>query len=140
MRRLFQFVSAVLVLLLLAPVASATLACKAEARRPACSKSCCAQMDDMKMAMDMSTMDTDAMLAENNAAQLTPAACCVASEHESLQPAAPASADGNEVSAAAPTTVAVLVELPTLAALAVEDPPGLRLRSPSPSRLCTFLI
>lgn len=134
MRRLFQFVSVVLVLLLLAPAASATLTCRAEAHRPACSKSCCADMDGMSM-----TMDTDAM-ATRNSAQLAPVACCVASDHDVLQPATPANADSNEVVAPAPTTIAILVELPTFATLAVEDPPGLRLRVPSPSRLCTFLI
>ncbi|WP_420237348.1 hypothetical protein ACOBR2_17285 [Telmatobacter bradus] len=134
MRRIFQFVALTLALLLLAPEAFASVICKAPAHPQACSKSCCAGMDDGTMQMD-----GDVMTA-GNTTQISPSPCCVVTVTNAMLTAAQTSAPESKTTALAPTAVVVLAALPMPRKRADELPPGLFLRQPTPSRLCTFLI
>ena len=134
MRRLFQSVAFVLALLMLAPAAFASIVCKTQAHQQACNKSCCAGMDDGTMPMD-----GDAITA-GNTTQISPSPCCVVTVTDAMLTAAQTSAPDSKTVALAPTTVVVLAALPVQRQRTAEYPPGLFLRQPTPSRLCTFLI
>jgi len=134
MQRVFQFVAFALVLLLTAPAVYAGMACKSPVHHQECSKTCCAGMDSMAMAMG-----SDARTTEDTP-QLSQSACCVVAVTDATLPAALASAPRGESAAMAPVTVVVLAALPMQRTGTDEFPPGLSLQEPTPSRLCTFLI
>lgn len=133
---MFQSVSFVLMLLMLAPLAFAAMQCGAtSSEKQNCSKPCCAGMGGMSMPMDRNAIDS------GSRAQLSQAPCCTVSETDATLLAPPAiSSKVDLVPFAAPSTIVLPVDFQIGHSTAAEFPPGNALREPVLSRLCTFLI
>jgi hypothetical protein len=135
MRRISQFVSFALALLMLVPAASLVMVCNARVEQQVCSKRCCEGMAGMDMPM------SDQAMSAGNEVQLSHPACCIVTETDSALPATPASRQKVEL-------VAVVYVVAHLLATALPEgrtharifSSGFAFREPTPSRLCTFLI
>jgi hypothetical protein len=135
MKRLFQFASFVLVLLMLAPSAFASMQCGRNPEAYSCPKSCCNGMDGMSMPMNH-----DATATESNA-QIRQTPCCTVTQTEMSLPATPANNHAeNMVAHVALLAVLLPVDLHPAYTRFVEFPPGDTLLEPVLSRLCTFQI
>jgi hypothetical protein len=135
MKRLSQFASYVLVLLMLAPSAFASMQCGRNLKEQSCPKSCCDGMDGMSMPMDHSAIETA------DSARIGQAPCCTVTQTDTLLPAAPTDNFAGSMDAlVAILPVQLPVDLHPVEARLVEFPPGDTLQEPVLSHLCAFRI
>jgi hypothetical protein len=133
MKRLFQFASFVLVLLMLAPPVFASMQCGRNSETHNCPKSCCHGMKGMSMPMDQASTNSSDQFRE------TP--CCTVAQTEISLPASPANAHAEDAVAHVSLPADLLpINLHPVHARIVEFPPGDTLLQPVLSRLCTFQI
>jgi hypothetical protein len=133
MKRLFQCASFVLMLLMLAPSAFASMQCGRNHETHLCPKSCCDGMEGMSMPMASTDCDSSAQFSQ------TP--CCTAVQAEMSLPASPADAHAeNLIAHGTPMAVLLPIDLHPAPARTVEYPPGDTHLQPVLCRLCTFQI
>jgi hypothetical protein len=134
MKKLFQSVSLVLALLLLAPPVWATMQCAHHTDETTSCKPCCADMDGMPMPMD----DT---LQSSSTAQLTESPCCIVTQLEAAIPASFSEDEHVLPSAFAPVlAVDLLASFTPIPMGRSISPPQAAPPAPLLSRLCSFLI
>jgi hypothetical protein len=135
MSRLFQFVSLVLVLLMLAPPAFASMQCSKSMEKQRCAMSCCHGMDGMSMPAE-----SDAAEAASHA-QIRQTPCCVVTEIEATLPVPPVDQLSLDTIALLTPVAEFLPPDPiSVRKSLAEFPPGDIAREPVLPRLCTFLI
>jgi hypothetical protein len=135
MKRLSQFVSLALVLLMLAPPAFASMHCSKLMGEQRCTMSCCHGMDGMSMPVE-----SDTVKAASHA-QIHQTPCCIVTEIEATLTAPPVNQlSFDTIVFLTPTVEFMPPDLLPARKLLAEFPPGDAVREPALSGLCTFLI
>jgi hypothetical protein len=134
MKRLFQSVSVLLVLLLLTPPVWASMQCARTVDGAGSCKPCCAGMDGMRMPMDD-------QLQPVRDEQLTQSPCCIVTQTETAVSALLSDDEPIQHMALSPAWDAdAFALLATGAEGRSLSPPQAAPRDPTLSRLCTLLL